>query len=187
VRDERFPELVGLACHDLRTPLATITGFAKTLIRSDQIPEREARFIGMIDEAAEQIHGLVDELSLATQLTTGSYEPTLTEEDTLELASSSAGERVRVEGAGVQLETDRALLTTALAALAAAALRFGQIDAVAWNVDGRELRLSPVEDGAAAILDGSSPADLGTLVAWLAIEFLGGRVGLEGQSLRVSI
>ena len=29
--DSRFPRLVSLACHDLRTPLATIYGFARTL------------------------------------------------------------------------------------------------------------------------------------------------------------
>ncbi|HEX4520473.1 MAG TPA: histidine kinase dimerization/phospho-acceptor domain-containing protein [Gaiellaceae bacterium] len=187
MQDERFAELVGLACHDVRTPLATIGGFAKTLVRSGQLPERESRYIGMIDEAAEQIHELVDELSLATRLTTGSYTSILTDEDTLELASSTAGERVAVDGTGVSLETDRALLTRALAALAAAALRFGQVEAVAWSVEGRDLRLSPVADDAAPILDGSSPRDLGALLARIAIESLGGTVELDGESLRVSI
>ncbi len=100
MRDEQLAELVGLACHDLRTPLATISGFSKTLVRAGELPEREARFVGMIDEAAEQIQALVDELSLAARLAAGTYTPVLTSEDTLELTSSSAGERVRVEGAG---------------------------------------------------------------------------------------
>ena len=185
--DEQFPELVGLACHDLRTPLATIGGFAKTLVRARELSERDARFVEMIDEAAEQIHALVDELSLAARLAGGTYTPILTSEDTLELASSASGERVRVEGAGASLETDRALLSRALAALAAAALRFGQIDAVAWHVDGRELALSPIEDDAAPILDGSLPRDLGALVARLAIEALGGTLAVTGGSLRVHV
>jgi signal transduction histidine kinase len=185
--DERFADLVGLACHDLRTPLATVTGFAKTLVRAGELPERDARFVGMIDEAAEQIQELVDELSLATRLAAGTHTAVLTSEDMLELASASAGDRVAVGGTGVRLETDRGLLVRALAALAAAALRFGQTDAVAWHVEGRELSLSPVEDGAAPVLDGSSPRDLGALVARLAIESLGGSLTVDGASLRVRL
>jgi signal transduction histidine kinase len=187
MRDEQLAELVGLACHDLRTPLATISGFSKTLVRAGELPEREARFVGMIDEAAEQIHALVDELSLAARLAGGTYTPVLTSEDTLELTSSTAGERVRVEGAGSSLETDRALVTRALAALTGTALRFGQVDAVVWHVDGRELALTPVEDGAAAILDGSAPRDLGALVARLAIDSLGGSLAVERGTLLVRV
>jgi signal transduction histidine kinase len=185
--DERFAELVGLACHDLRTPLATIGGFAKTLVRSDELAERDARFVGMIDEAAGQAHALVEALSLAARLAGGSYAPLLTTEDTLELAALAGDERVGAEGVGASLETDRALLSHALGGLAAAALRFGEIDAVAWRVDGRELVLSPVEDGAAPVLDGSAPRDRGALVARLAIESLGGSIAVEPGSLRVRL
>jgi signal transduction histidine kinase len=36
-RDRRndIPKLVSLACHDLRTPLATVYGFARTITRAD--------------------------------------------------------------------------------------------------------------------------------------------------------
>src|ERR1700679_4176224 len=60
--DERFPRLVSLACHDLRTPLATIYGFARTLNRMGGADERSERFLTMIEEAAEQMTGLLDEL-----------------------------------------------------------------------------------------------------------------------------
>jgi len=43
----RFPRLVSLACHDLRTPLATIYGFARTLTRDEGLDDRTARFLGM--------------------------------------------------------------------------------------------------------------------------------------------
>lgn len=185
--DERFAELVGLACHDLRTPLATIGGFAKTLARSEELAERDARFVGMIDEASAQIQVLVEELSLAARLAGGTYAPILSAENTLELAALSGDERVTAEGVGAPLETDRALLSRALSALAAAALRFGQIDAVAWRVDGRELVLSPVEDGAAPVLDGSVPRDLGALLARLAIESLGGSLAAEPGCLRLQL
>ena len=58
----RFPRIVSLACHDLRTPLATVYGFARTLTRSGELDERSARFMGMIEEASEQMTQLLDEL-----------------------------------------------------------------------------------------------------------------------------
>ena len=36
-----FASLVSLACHDLRTPLATVSGFAKTLLRLEHARRRE--------------------------------------------------------------------------------------------------------------------------------------------------
>jgi len=52
--DQRFPRLVSLACHDLRTPLATVNGFAKTLTRGGTLGEREAHFVDLIEAAADQ-------------------------------------------------------------------------------------------------------------------------------------
>ncbi len=54
-------------------------------------------------------------------------------------------------------------------------------------MDGRELALTPVEDGAVAILDGSAPRDLGALVARLAIEALGGSLAVERGTLLVRV
>ncbi len=44
--DNRFPRIVSLACHDLRTPLATIYGFARTLTRMEEHDERTAASSG---------------------------------------------------------------------------------------------------------------------------------------------
>jgi signal transduction histidine kinase len=180
VADERLDEVVRLACHDLRTPLATISGFAKTMVRAGSLPEREARFAGMIDEAAEQMNALIARLSLASALMSGRWEPSLGEVDTLELVEGAAGR-------GETIETDRAVLGGALAGLAAAAQRHGQVEAVGWEVDGRELTLTPVAPGAVPVLDGSSPKDLGALVGRLAIERLGGSVFVAGDRLLVSL
>jgi signal transduction histidine kinase len=180
-----FAELVQLACHDLRTPLATVSGFAKTMGRSEQLAERDAEFVGLIDEAATQMSALVSDVGLAARIAAGRYEPYLVKADTLELASSGDG-RIRAEGAGATVETDAATFAHALEALALAALRFGEAASVTWAVSGRELALSPVA-GAEAALDGSSAADLGALVGRAALAALGAEVVLEGDSLRVRI
>ncbi|HEY4349313.1 MAG TPA: histidine kinase dimerization/phospho-acceptor domain-containing protein [Gaiellaceae bacterium] len=181
-----FTNAVSLACHDLRTPLATIAGFAKTVIRAGELPEREARFVGMIDEAATQIGGLVDQLSLAARIAADRYAPVLAEADTLDLASS--GEHgISAEGSGATIETDVEVMRRSLAALAIAALRHGELEGVAWMVDGRELTLGRVTASAAPVVEGSSPRDLGALVARMAIEQLGGSLSVEGELLRVRL
>ena len=73
--DSSFPRLVSLACHDLRTPLATVYGFARTLTRAGELDERSARFVTMIEEASEQMTELLDELGTAARIESGRWEP----------------------------------------------------------------------------------------------------------------
>jgi signal transduction histidine kinase len=184
--DKRFPRVVSLACHDLRTPLATVYGFARTLTRSGELDDRTARFIGMIEQASEQMTGLLDELGTAARIESGRWEPGLREVDTLELAAS---EDVRIEaaGAGETIETDVDSVARALEALAVAAARHGPADRVSWHVQGRVLDLSPVTADARPVLLGEEIRDLGSLVARLVIEELGGSLSLDGDTLRVRL
>jgi signal transduction histidine kinase len=181
-----FAHLVSLACHDLRTPLATVNGFAKTLLRGDDLGERERRFLGMIDEAAAQMAGLLDLLGLAARIESGRHEPALREVDTLDLPRSP-DERIAVVGRGETIEADVAALEPSLEALAIAALRHGSLDRVQWTVHGRELELASVPAAAAPVLTGEQPNDLGALVARIAIEYAGGSLELEGETLRVRL
>jgi len=57
--ESRFPLVVSLACHDLRTPLATVYGFARTLTRAGELDDRTMRFLGMIEDASEQMTELL--------------------------------------------------------------------------------------------------------------------------------
>src|SRR5919202_2972073 len=85
-----FPRLVSLACHDLRTPLATVHGFARTLVRQGELEEQAARWVEMIDAASAQMAELRDELALAARIEARRYDPTLLDADTLELAGRAA-------------------------------------------------------------------------------------------------
>jgi signal transduction histidine kinase len=184
--DNHFPRLVSLACHDLRTPLATIYGFARTLTRADELDERSSRFIGMIEEASKQMADLLDELGTAARIEGGRWEPVSRQVDTLELAHTD-DERIAVEGTGVELEVDAAVLQRSLTALAVAAIRHGAIERVTWRVEGRVFELSPVNAAAAPVVTGEEPKDLGALVARLVIEELGGSFELDGETLRVTL
>ena len=184
--DDRFPRLVSLACHDLRTPLATVFGFARTLSRTEQPDERTARFLGMIEAAAEQMTELLDELGAAARIEAGRWEPVLREVDTLELARTD-DERVSAEGEGETVETEAEAVERALRSFALAAARHGPVERVTWTVRGRELELAPVLPSAAPVVTGESQRDLGCLVARLVIEELGGALELEGETLLVRL
>ena len=66
--DSQFPRLVSLACHDLRTPLATVYGFARTLTNGGELDDRSARFVSMIEEASGQMTELLDDVGVAARI-----------------------------------------------------------------------------------------------------------------------
>src|SRR2546423_15675048 len=107
----------------------------------------------MIDAASAQLAELIDELSLASRIESGRYNPTPREADTLELAQAAAArlgeERVRVTGSGAALETAAGAVERGLAALFQSALRHGGLASVDVEVGGAGIRLSPVTSASA--------------------------------------
>ncbi len=188
--DTDFPRLVSLACHDLRTPLATVHGFARTLARGGLEPPAD-RYVEMIDAASGQIAELLDELSLAARIESGRYEPEAREADTLELARAAAArlgeERVRVAGSGARLATDAEALERGLAALVRSALRHGGLAEVALAVDGPQIRLSPVTAASAPVVLGEDLRDLGAAVAARLVRRLGGSLAVAGETLTIRL
>ena len=189
--DTDFSRLVSLACHDLRTPLATVHGFARTLVRGGGLEPPNDRYVEMIDAASAQLAELLDELSLAARIESGRYEPTLREADTLELARAAAArleeERVGVSGSGALLETDAEAVERGLAALFQSALRHGGLDSVTVEVDGLEVRLSPVTAASAPVVLGDDLRDLGAAVAARLIARLQGSLSVEGETLTIRL
>jgi signal transduction histidine kinase len=189
--DTDFARLVSLACHDLRTPLATVHGFATTLVRSGGLEPPADRYVEMIDAASAQLAELIDELSLAARIESGRYDPTPREADTLELAQAAAArlgsERVHVTGSGVALETDAAAVERGLAALFQSALRHGGLDSVEVVVDGAEVRLSPVTAASAPVVLGDDLRDLGAAVGVRLVRRLGGSVSVAGETVEIRL
>jgi signal transduction histidine kinase len=189
--DASFPRLVSLAAHDLRTPLATIHGFAQTLVRMGELGEPKQHYVEMIDSAARQLAELLDELGAAARIEDGRYEPALQEVDTLELARDAAAqlgaERVNVTGNGTTVHVDTDSTRRGVAALVQAALRHGGLEEVDVRVDGSSLAISPVTASSAPVLLGEELRDLGAAVAGLVIRALGGSVAVEGETLTVQL
>ncbi len=189
--DSSFPRLVSLAAHDLRTPLATIHGFAQTLLRMGDLGEPKQKYMEMIDTASRQLAELLDELGTAARIEGGRYEPSLQPVDTLELARAAADqlgeERVRVTGEGGEVHVDPEAIERGVSALAQAALRHGGLEEVGLQVDGATLTISPVTAASAPVVLGEELRDLGAAVAVRVVRALGGAVEVEGDALTVRL
>jgi signal transduction histidine kinase len=176
-----FARLVSLACHDLRTPLATVQGFAKTLLQLDDLDaEKRTRYLSLIDASADDLVALLDLLSLAARIEGGRYDPHLQEVDSLRLVPASN------DGKGATVRVDPEPVTRALASLQRAASRHGGVEATI-AVDGPRVVVEPVVAAAAPVVLGEEPKDLGALVAVQVLRTLGGTVSLEGETLTVTL
>ena len=187
--EDSFTRFVSLACHDLRTPLATVAGFAHTL-QQQEIGQPADRYVEMIQAASGQIAEILDELGLAARIEAGRFSPNLTDADTLELADAAArlvGEKASANGAGAVVQVDREPTERALAALARCALRHGGLEQVELTAEHTSLAISPVLESVVPIILGEELKDLGAAAANRLVESLGGSLAVEGDRLLVRL
>jgi signal transduction histidine kinase len=189
--DASFAKLVSLGCHDVRTPLATVHGFAKTLERVTKLEPPADRYVEMIEKASVQMAELLDELSLAARIEGGSYDPVLREAETLALAEAArerlGDDRVRVSGEGATVSTDVEAVDRGVSALVQATLRHGGLDEVTVVVRGPLIDVAPVTASSSPVVLGRELRDLGAAVAVRVIERLGGAVTLSGDTLTIDL
>jgi signal transduction histidine kinase len=187
--DDSFARLVALACHDIRTPLATVHGFAKTLGRLD-LGDPAPRYVEMIEAASTQIGELLEELALVTRIQEGRYEPNLTEVDSLELAQAAAAEveeEAGVEGNGVPVRVDEGPTRRALGQLIRATRRHGGLESVSVRVDGPVVELGPLTGYSAPVVLGEELRELQAAAAVRLIAELGGSLERNGDVLRIML
>lgn len=101
--DQLKAELLGSVSHELRSPLATIKGYAETLARHERRLTREERleFLGAISGASDRLGDVIERLLLLSRLESGDEELELTPVDMGRLAQEAAlsireGVRARV-------------------------------------------------------------------------------------------
>jgi signal transduction histidine kinase len=189
VGSDSFARFVSLACHDLRTPLATVSGFAHTL-RQDELGQPADRYVEMIQAASGQIADILDDLGLAARIEGGRYTPNLAEADTLELAEAAAGlvgEKVAAGGTGAAVQVDRDATERSLAALARCALRHGGLEQVELTANGASVAISPVLPNVVPIILGEDLKDLGAAAANRLFESFRGSLAVEGERLVVRL
>jgi signal transduction histidine kinase len=189
VAPDPFAQLVSLACHDLRTPLATASGFARTLQRLDQIGEPADRYAEMIGAAADQMAALLDLLSAAARVEDGRFDPELRTVGSRDLADAAAKRiesgRMMISGDGAEVETDPHWATLSLGALSEAVRRHGGLEQVTLTVDGAEVAITPIVGNAGAIAAGQELRDFAAAVAVRVLKACGAAVDLDADALRI--
>jgi signal transduction histidine kinase len=188
--NDTFARLVGLACHDLRTPLATVSGFAHTMTTVQSLEPPLDRYMEMIRAGSDQMAELLEQLALIARIESGRYEPNRQDADTLELASAGAarvGESAAAEGSGGHVRADREAVERALGALALCALRHGSVERIGLRAAGAEVAIEPVTEAAAPVVLAEDLKDLGAAYARYVIEAHGGSLRLDSGTLRVAL
>ena len=189
--DAVFPRLVSLACHDLRTPLATVAGFAHTLARLDELAPPADRYVEMMIAASGELSELLDALGLLARIEGGRYEPTPVETDSLELARAAArrlgDEKVEVTGEGATVAVDVGPTQQAVLGLVRCALRYGGLERVSVRADGPRLHVRPITPDAAPVVMAEDPRDLGAAIGVRVVAALGGSAELDGETLVVAL
>jgi signal transduction histidine kinase len=189
--DTSFARLVSLACHDLRTPLATVNGFARTLDRTVELEAPADRYVEMIVAAVAQLDELLEELALVSRIEAGRYDPNLQPADSLAIAQTAVerlGEdRVKLEGEGAQVHVDIPAVERGVSALVRAALRHAGLDEINVRVRGADIEVDPVTESSSKVVLGHDLRDLGAAVAVRLLERLGGTVEVEGSTLRIRL
>jgi signal transduction histidine kinase len=189
VAQQTFAQLVSLACHDLRTPLATASGFARTLERLDDLGQPAERYAEMIGAAADQMADLLDLLSAAARVEDDRFEPQPQPTDARELADAAAKRlpegAASVAGEGAQVGIDPKWAAVSLGALAEAARRHGGLERIELAVDASTVEISPIVDAAGAIATGDDLRDFSAAVGTRVLHAAGATVELDGDRLRV--
>lgn len=72
-------QFLGMISHELRTPLTSIKGFADSLLAEDVVfgPEEQRQFLGIINEEADKLTELVDQLLDVSSLQSGNMKITV--------------------------------------------------------------------------------------------------------------
>lgn len=186
---QSFAQLVSLACHDLRTPLATASGFARTLERVDELGQPAVRYVEMIGAATDQLAGLLDLLSAVARIESDRFEPQLRSTSTRDLADAAAArfeaKRVSVDGDGTEVRADPNWAAASLGALAEAARRHGGLERITMSVAGTAISIAPIVGDAGAIAIGDELKDFAAAVGARVLQATGAVCELEDERLYV--
>jgi signal transduction histidine kinase len=186
--EDTFGRAVSLAVHDLRTPLATVFGFARTLQRTE-LGSPQDQYVAMMAAASEQLGEILDDLGVLARIETNRWEPNVQEVDSLELARSAAEslEGASASGEGTAVRVDVEAAERALQSLARCAMRHGGLDAIGIEANGPAIAVFPVTEGAAPVLMRETLRDFGAAVAAHVVAALSGSVELADDRLVVRL
>lgn len=185
---------IGPACHELRSPLAVVYGFARMLENAENIDaEAQAKYVGQIVRSAERLDHMLDDLSKIGRIAAGRIHPQLEHVplraivDDLCATSTNEG-RLQVDpGADVNVKADPAWLTESLQAIVDGLCFEDGIDIrLTWRHEPHDVQLHLVPNSTFPMVDVEpDKSGLGISLARMRVVAMGG--GFDGSGDRVVI
>ncbi len=182
-----YPAILSAAAHDLRSPLSTVYGFARTIERLGGLEEPQAGFLAHILDAARDLDRMLDHVSILGRIGDGRFAPLAEPVATSALADAVAATGAASRGpdrdppATVLAADDDAV--DAIALLASSAVRLDpERGGLTIAADGPAVALAPVSEHVTPFLTGGPGArDLALTTSLQLLRALGATLVLDGE------
>jgi signal transduction histidine kinase len=153
-------ELIAVASHEVRTPLSSVLGFTKLLLKDDSDAETRRRYLGIVEAQAERLAALLDDFLTLDRLEKGQLgmrdeivDMTTVLRDQVELfEAESEGHHLELQAPedSLQVRGDPARLTQVVGNLLSNAIKYspggGIVEVVAERTT-RTVRVSVNDEG----------------------------------------
>lgn len=187
---------IGPACHELRSPLAVVYGFARMLEGGVELDEAStAKYVGQIVRSAERLDHMLDELSKLGRIAAGRIHPQLEHApiraiiDDVTATSTNDG-RVSVDpGADVSVRVDSSWLAEALQSTVDG-LCFGDgIDVrITWQHEPHSVHIHIVPNSTFPMVDVEpDKSGLGISLARMRVVAMGGTYEGSGDRIVITV
>jgi K+-sensing histidine kinase KdpD len=187
-------QAIGPACHELRSPLAVVYGFARMLENASNLDEEAtAKYVSQIVRSAERLDHMLDDLSKIGRIAAARIQPQLEHVplrsviDDLCATSTNDGRLTVDPGADVSVKADPAWLTESLQAVVDGLCFEEGIDVrLTWRHEQHEVQLHMVPNSSFPMIDVEpDKSGLGISLARMRIVAMGG--SFEGSGDRIVI
>lgn len=185
---------IGPACHELRSPLAVVYGFARMLENATDMDEAAvAKYVSQIVRSAERLDLMLDDLSKIGRIAAARMHPQLEHVSLSAViddlcATSANDERLNVDaGADVTVKTDPTWLKESLQAIIDGLCFEEGIDLrLTWRHEPHDVQLHVVPNSSFPMIDVEpDKSGLGISLARMRITAMGG--GFEGSGDRIVV
>jgi light-regulated signal transduction histidine kinase (bacteriophytochrome) len=192
-RQELLQLAIGPACHELRSPLAVVYGFARMLENTEGLDASTEKYVSQIVRASERLDTMLDDLSrigrIASGRTPGQIEHVSLAGVIDELTANAANEgRLIVDhGADITVKADPAWLTESLQAVIDGLCFEDGLDVrLTWRHEPHDVHIQLVPNSSFPMVDVEpEKSSLGISLARMRVVAMGG--SFEGAGDRVVI
>jgi K+-sensing histidine kinase KdpD len=187
---------IGPACHELRSPLAVVYGFARMLENSPDLEEEAvAKYVGQIVRSAERLDLMLDDLSKIGRIASGRIHPQVEQVslrsivDDLCATSANDGRLLVDPGADVTIKADPGWVTEALQAIIDGLCFEDGIDVrLTWRHEPHEVHLHLVPNSTFPMVDVEPDrSGLGISLARVRVVSMGGTFEGSGDRIVVTL